>query len=117
MSAIASSAVLPRTGAAVREVLAEHRPDLHDTFVAEFHTAIAETDDDFDTERITRLIGRWWAQAAVLLNPDPETDTIQARLAAGDDSDLVECWQPQPDGSQHVYRRDRGGDWALDAVV
>lgn len=117
MSVPAHPSVLPRTADAVRHVLAAHRPDLHDEFVSEFHTTIAETDDDFDTDRITRLVGRWWAQALVLLRPDPETEAVHARLAAGDESDLVESWHPQPDGSQHVYRRDRAGGWFHDAVV
>lgn len=109
-------AAIPRNAAAVRRVLAEHDRDLHEQFVAEFHTAIAETDDDFDTDRIERLVGRWWAVAMVQLHPDPEAEAAWARIKAGDTSDLVEEWRPQPDGSQHVYRRsdDR---WEFDRVL
>jgi hypothetical protein len=108
---------LPRTAEAVREVLAEHRPDLHDQFVGEFHTAMAETDDDFNTDRVTRLIGRWWAQAVALLNPDPEVDALQARLAAGDTRDLTESWRPQADGTHLAYRRGPEGGWVFDRVL
>lgn len=117
MSAPTTSVSLPRTADAVHAVLVEHRPDLCEQFVAEFHTAMAQTDDDFRTDRLTRLVGRWWAQAMVLLDPDPETDAIQARLAAGDDSDLVEQWRAQSDGTHHVYRRGDGGEWVFDAVL
>jgi hypothetical protein len=95
-------------------VLGEHDSDLHDQFVAEFHTAMAETDDDFDTDRITRMVGRWWAQAVVLLHPDPDADAAHARLKAGDSSDLVAEWRPQPDGSQHIYRRTADDRWEFD---
>jgi hypothetical protein len=108
---------LPRTADAVRRTLHERRPDLHDRFVAEFRKALAETGDDFATDRIDRVVGRWWAQAMVLLNPDPEVDAVQARLSAGDDSDLTEWWQPQEDGSQRAYRRGNGGRWEFYRVV
>ncbi|MQA07391.1 MAG: hypothetical protein GEU98_02350 [Pseudonocardiaceae bacterium] len=117
MSSPARSTALPRTADAVRRVLAEHRPDLHERFVAEFHTAMAETDDDFDTERLTRLVGRWWAQAMVLLDPDPEVDAAHARISAGDPRDLTKKWCPQPDGSQHVYHRTGDGGWAFARVM
>lgn len=69
-----------------------------------FHIAMAEADDDFDTSRVDELIGRWWARAMVLLNPDPEADAAWERIKAGDESDIVEEWRHAPDGSRHVYR-------------
>lgn len=117
MTAGSSLASIPRTAAAVREVLAEHDVQLHDRFVTEFHIALAETDEDFDTSRIDRLLGRWWAQACALLNPDPEVDAAQRRLQAGDTSDLVEAWQPQTDGSQAVYYRTTDDEWVFARVI
>lgn len=109
MAAVAPIAGIPRTAAAVRPALAEHRPDLEEKFVAEFHAAMQETEADFDTTRIDRLVGHCWAQACVLLNPDPEAEAAHARLQAGDTSGLAESWNRLPDGSQQVYRRGSGG--------
>lgn len=108
---------IPRTADAVRLVLAEYRPALCEQFTSEFHTAMAETDDDFRTARIDRLVGRWWAQACALLNPDPALDVTQQRIQAGDTRDLAELWQPQGDGSQHAYRRDNRGEWVFHRVI
>jgi hypothetical protein len=117
MSALAAPVTISRTAAAVHQTLAEHRPDLGDAFVAEFHSAMRVTDADFDTTRIDRLVGRWWAQACALVNPDPEVEAAHARLQAGDTSDLVESWCRQPDGSQQVYRRGLDGEWVFDRVI
>jgi len=108
---------VPRTAAAVRQVLAEWRPELCERFAAEFHAAMSATDADFNTTRIDRLVGRWWAQACVLLNPDPEVEAVHARLKSGDGSDLVESWERQPDGSQRVYRRGPDGEWIFEQVI
>ncbi len=45
--------------------------------------------------------------------PDPEADAAWERVKAGDTSDLVEQWRPQPDGVQHVYRKDLRGQWVF----
>ena len=117
MVALAVPVTIPRTAAAVRHILVEHRPDLCEAFAAEFHAVMSATDADFDTTRIDRLVGRWWAQACALLNPDPEVEAAHARLKAEDNSDLVESWHRQPDGSQHVYRRGADGAWVFDRVI
>jgi hypothetical protein len=113
MSTDSITAVLPRTAKAVREALAELAPEECSRFEAEFHRAIVETDDDFDTDRITKLIGRWWAMA----NPDPVADAILARIKAGDTSDIVVEWRAQPDGSQQVYRKTPDGEWVFSHVL
>jgi hypothetical protein len=117
MATLTDPVVVPRVASEVQRVLSEHRPQLCEKFAAEFHAATAETDIDFDTSRIDRLVGRWWAHACVLLNPDPEADAARERLRAGDTSDLVEWWCPQDDGSQGVYRRTGDGSWAFDHVI
>jgi hypothetical protein len=47
-------------------------------------------DDDFDTSCMDALLGRWWACALALLNPDSDADAAWERVKAGDTSDLVE---------------------------
>lgn len=74
-----------RTGPAIRAALMQASPDEVPDFEAEFHTALAEADDDFDVSRIDRLIGRWWRIAHLRLNPIPDEERAQAeRAAAGD---------------------------------
>ncbi|MGH3980491.1 MAG: DUF6247 family protein [Pseudonocardiaceae bacterium] len=102
-----------QSGSAVRAVLADVAPDECAEFEAEFHATMAEVDDNFDTSRVDALVRRWWARAVVLLNPDPEADATWERVKAGDTSDLVEQWRPQPDGVQHVYRKDPRGQWVF----
>lgn len=74
---------------------------------------MAEVDDNFDTSRVDALVRRWWARAVVLFDPDPAADAAWERIKAGDPSDLVEQWRPQPDGSDHVYRKDTRGQWVF----
>lgn len=71
-----------RTGPAIRAALREASPDEVPDFEAEFHTALAEADDDFDVSRIDHLIGRWWRIANLRLNPIPEEERAQAERAA-----------------------------------
>ncbi len=74
-----------RTGPAIRAALMQASPNEVPEFEAEFHTALAEADDDFDVSRIDRLIGRWWRIAHLRLNPIPEAERAQAeRFATGD---------------------------------
>lgn len=71
-----------RTGPAIRAALREASPHEVPDFEAEFHTALAEADDDFDVSRIDRLIGRWWRIAHLRLNPIPDEERAQAERAA-----------------------------------
>jgi Family of unknown function (DUF6247) len=107
---------LDQSGAAVRAVLADLAPAECVEFEAEFHTTMAEVDDDFDTSRVDALVRRWWARAVVLRNPDPAANAAWERIKAGDTSDLVEQWRPQADGSQHVYRKDTLGKWVFSHI-
>ncbi len=106
---------IDRSGPAIRTVLADLAPQECAEFEAEFRRALAEADEDFDTSHVDALIGRWWARTIVLLNPDLEADAAWERIKAGDTSDLVEQWRPQPDGSQHVYRKTADG-WTFSHV-
>lgn len=71
-----------RTGPAIHSALREASPDEVPDFEAEFRTALAEADDDFDVSRIDRVIGRWWRIAHLRLNPIPEEERAQAERAA-----------------------------------
>jgi hypothetical protein len=57
------------------------------------------------------VIDRWWAYATAEANPGPQADAAWAQIKAGDESDIVERWRPQPDGSHHVYRKNVVGEW------
>lgn len=82
---MASYAKVERTGPAIRAALIQASPDEVPDFEAEFHTALAEADDDFDVSRIDRVIGRWWRIAHLRLNPIPNEERALAdRAAAGD---------------------------------
>lgn len=74
-----------KTGPAIRAALKEASPDELPDFEAEFHTAIAEADDDFDTSRIERVLTRWWGIAHVRLNPIPMDEREAAKKAGTDD--------------------------------
>lgn len=78
-----------RTGPAIRAVLAELAPDDLAEFEAEFRRALAETDDDFDLQRVNAVIDKWWGVAHLRLHPPtPEERAIVARVAEGDFSGL-----------------------------
>lgn len=110
-----TTTTIDRSGPAIRTVLADLAPQECAEFEGEFRRALAEADDDFDTSRVDALIGRWWARAIVLLNPDPEADAAWERIKADDTSELVKQWRPQPDGSQRVYRKTANG-WEFSHV-
>jgi len=76
---------LPRTGPAIRAVLAECAPEDLAEFEAEFRIALAETDDDFDLSRMDAVLTRWWGRAHLRLHPTTEEEraAIQ-RIANGD---------------------------------
>lgn len=71
-----------RTGPAIRAALMEASPNEVPDFEAEFRTALAEADDDFDASRIDRLLRRWWRIAHLRLNPIPEEERAKAERAA-----------------------------------
>lgn len=102
---------IDRTGPAIREALARLDSRACTRFETEFRTAIAETRVDFDITRITDVVNRWWAYTIAEINPDPAADAAWARIKAGDESDIVERWRPQPDGSHDVYRKNTAGEW------
>lgn len=107
---------IERNAPAIRQVLGELAPEECARFEAEFHTAMAEADDDFDTSRVDALISRWWARAIVLADPDPVADATWERIKAGDTTDVVAEWRRQPDGSQHVHRKGLDGEWVFSHV-
>jgi peptidase E len=111
MTTATATTGIDRTGPAVREALATFDAQACTRFEAEFHTAIAETQVDFDTTRITDVVNRWWAYTIAEVNPDPEADAAWARIKADDESDIVEQWRPQPDSSHDVYRKNAAGEW------
>lgn len=101
----------------MRAALAELAPDECAQFEAEFRAALEAASTDFDAQRIQDLVGRWWARAQVLIDPDPAADAAWERIKAGDASELVEEWRPQDDGSYRVYRKAGEDDWVFSHVV
>lgn len=108
-----TATTIDRSGPAIRATLAEHAPAERAQFEREFHAALDDAGDTFDASPVDTLIGRWWARAIALLNPDPAADAAWQRIQAGDFSDVSAEWRGQPDGSQHVYRPDGAGGWAF----
>jgi Family of unknown function (DUF6247) len=104
---------IDRTGQAVRDALVMLDSQACIRFEVEFHTAIAETQVDFDATRITDVVDRWWAYAIAEANPDPEADAVWVRIKAGDESDIVEQWRLLPDGSHDVYRKNAADEWTF----
>lgn len=74
-----------RTGPSIRAALAAASPDELPDFEAEFHIALAEADDDFDTSRIEQVLTRWWGVAHLRLNPPTaEERAVADMLGTGD---------------------------------
>ncbi|MEV0050052.1 DUF6247 family protein [Saccharopolyspora shandongensis] len=105
-----------RTGPAIHRTLSELDPENCSEFEREFHQAMAESDDDFDLHRVQKVIDRWWPIACIAANPAPYVNEVHERIKNGDYSDIVEEWRPQPDGTDHVYRRNTGGDMVFSHV-
>ncbi|GAA4385914.1 DUF6247 family protein [Tsukamurella soli] len=80
---------LERTGPSIRAVLADVAPDDLPEFEAEFRTALAEADDDFDLSRVDAVINRWWGRAHLRLHPPTDAEQAAvARVETGDDSGI-----------------------------
>lgn len=74
---------IAKTGPAVHAALdGENRA----RFEAEFHDALIATGEDFDLQRVTEVVERWWPHAVATANPDPIAAYIKERLDAGDES-------------------------------
>lgn len=74
-----------RTAPSIRAALASASPDELPDFEAEFHIALTEADDDFDTSRIDQVLNRWWGVAHLRLNPPTaEERAVADMLATGD---------------------------------
>ena len=74
---------IPKTGRAVHAALdGENRS----RFEVEFRDALAAAGEDFDLQRVTEVVERWWPHAVATANPDPIAAYIKERLDAGDDS-------------------------------
>ncbi|TKV35321.1 DUF6247 family protein [Mycobacteroides abscessus] len=86
---MSTSVGLPRSGTAIRAVLAELAPDELPEFEAEFRCALAAADDDFDLEPVLAVIGRWWGRAHLRLYPATvEERAAVDRVRAGDFSGM-----------------------------
>lgn len=109
--------VVPRTAPAIKAALIEHSPEDLDRFETEFHTAMAEADDDFDLSRVSLVISRWWGRAMVRANPDPKAEAVWERIKAGDEIDLAIERRRRPDGSIFVYRKDETGGWVYSHTI
>lgn len=89
---------LPRSGPAIRAVLAELSPDELPEFEAEFRIALAEADEDFDLDRVLAVVARWRARAYMRLHPlTPQELAMLERVRNGDFGGL--------------WAQTAGGDW------
>ncbi|MGP4015291.1 DUF6247 family protein [Saccharopolyspora sp. 5N708] len=109
--------VVDRTGPAIRRTLSETDPESGFEFEREFHQAMAESDDDFDLNRVQQVVDRWWPVACLAANPAPYVNEVHERIKNGDESVFSGAWRPQPDGTNHVYRRDPDGNWVFSHVL
>ncbi|MGW1679123.1 DUF6247 family protein [Saccharopolyspora sp. NPDC002376] len=108
--------VVDRTGPAIRRTLRDLDPENCVEFEREFHTAMAEADDDFDLSRVEKILGRWWAMACSAANPDPRLAELLERIKSGEESMFSEEWRPQPDGTDLVFRKNAEGKWQFSHV-
>ncbi|MCI2417104.1 DUF6247 family protein [Saccharopolyspora sp. K220] len=109
--------IVDRTGPAIHRTLSELDPENCVEFEREFHQAMAESDDDFDLDRVQKVINRYWAVACAAANPAPYVNEVLERIKNGDESVFGEEWRPQADGTNHVYRRNAEGNWAFSHVL
>lgn len=81
---------IQRSGPAIRAALAQAAPDELSEFEAEFRIALAEADDDFDLERVDRVLNRWWGRAHLRLNPPTAVErAVVEQVARGDFRNLA----------------------------
>ncbi len=77
-----------RTGPSIYAALDEHAPDRRAEFEAEFHDALAETDEDFDLGRVQAVIDKWWPIVHSVLHPQAEEEHLLiTRFQSDDDTD------------------------------
>jgi len=97
VSAATHTLAPPRSGPAIHALLAEWAPDEVSRFEREFHHALSEAAQSFDTAPLDDLLERWRRVAAVRANPltPPEEEQLR-RARAGDDTGL---WEQAEDGT------------------
>ena len=89
---------LERSGPAIRAALAEASPDDCAQFEAEFAAALDQASAEMDLAPAEEVLDRWWAIAAIWVNPLTEAERDQvARARAGD--------------SRGLWERDEAGNW------
>ena len=86
----------PRSGPAIRAVLAKLAPAECVEFEAEFRIALAEADEDFDLDRVLAVITRWRARAYLRLYP--LTPGELAMLERARQGDFRGLWTRTEDG-------------------
>ncbi len=89
---------LERSGPAIRAALAEASPDDCAQFEAEFAAALDQASAEMDLAPAEEVLDRWWAIAAIRVNPLTEAERDQvARARAGD--------------FRGLWERDEAGNW------
>ncbi|MCK2242133.1 MULTISPECIES: DUF6247 family protein [unclassified Crossiella] len=58
------------------------------SFEDEFRAALAKTGEDFDLDRLTKVVHAWWPAAWGTANPDREVDEAIERYRDGDESEV-----------------------------
>lgn len=86
----------PRTGPAIRAVLAEVAPDELPEFESAFRAALTEAGDTFDLGVVQTVLDAWWGRAYLRRYPPTQDErALVARFRAGDDTGL---WSKDGDG-------------------
>ena len=89
----------PRSGPAIRAMLAEWAPAELSRFEREFQHALGQAAHSFDIAPLDDLLERWRRVAAVRANPlTPEEEEQLRRVRSGDDTGL---WEQAEDGTFH----------------
>lgn len=94
------SAVVERSGPAIRAALLAHAPERCVQFEAEFRSALALAAENFDLSGPQAVLAHWQAVAMMAANPltDEEREQVE-RAKAGDFSGLL------------TWHRDENGIW------
>ena len=99
MTAATHTLAPPRSGPAIRALLAVWAPDEVPQFENEFHHALSEAARSYDITPLDDLLERWRRVAAVRANPlTPQEQEQLRRARAGDDTGL---WEQAEDGTFH----------------
>lgn len=97
-TAVSTVAPPPRSGPAIRALLAQWAPAELPQFESEFHQALHEASRSFDVGSVDAVLERWRRVAVVRANPLTEEEQELLRRVRGDDTGL---WEQAEDSTFH----------------